>query len=145
VLGIAPLQRGDDVADVDASAQHVILMAGTRLDPGHDTPLLIPRLGRVARLGKATQHLGLALGSPHPDIIGDRLDKAVEHDIAGEPKNGVNAVVLAPRHRLLTAVMAALGPVPANASDQAAEKLALHPTGSCRDARSHNRRPVSVS
>jgi hypothetical protein len=33
----------------------------------------------VARLGKATQHLGFALGSPHPDIIGDRLDKARGH------------------------------------------------------------------
>ena len=42
VLGIVPPQRGDDVADVDASAQHVILVAGARLDPGHDTPLLIP-------------------------------------------------------------------------------------------------------
>jgi len=122
VLGIAPLQRGDDVANVDASAQHVILVAGTRLDPGHDTPLLIPRLGRVAFLGKATQHLGLALRSPHPDIIGNRLDKTIEHNIAGEPKNVVDAVVLAPRHRLRAAVVAiaaqddvGLGPVPANA------------------------------
>ena len=42
VLGIAPLQRGDDVADVDASAQHVILVASARLDPGHDPPLFCP-------------------------------------------------------------------------------------------------------
>ena len=59
VFGIAALQRGDDVADIDASAQHVIGVAGAGLDPGYDPPLLVPRLGRVARLGKAAQNLGL--------------------------------------------------------------------------------------
>ena len=40
VLGIALLQRGDDVADVDASAQHVVGVAGAGLDPRHNQALL---------------------------------------------------------------------------------------------------------
>ena len=131
VLGIALLQRGDDVADVDASAQHVVGVAGAGLDPRHDAPLSVPRPGRVAGLGKAAQNLCLALGPTHPDIVGSRIDEAIEHDIAGEPKNVFDTVVLAPRHRFRAAVMAVatdgdvgLGPVPADTSDQAAEKLA---------------------
>ena len=42
VFGIAALQRGDDIADIDASAQHVIGVAGAGLDPGHYPPLLVP-------------------------------------------------------------------------------------------------------
>ena len=61
---------------------------------------------RSGFLGKAAQHLGLALGAAHPDIIGGRLDQAVEHDIAGEPKNAGDAIALAPRHRLVAAIMA---------------------------------------
>jgi hypothetical protein len=59
VSGIAALQRGDDLADIDTSARHVIGAAGAGLDPGHHPPPLVPRLGRVARLGKATQNLSL--------------------------------------------------------------------------------------
>ena len=105
VSGIAALQRGDDVADIDTSAQHVIGVAGAGLDPGHHPPLLVPRLGRVARLGKATQNLSLVHGTAHPDIVGGGFDQAVEHNIAGEPKNVVDAVVLAPRHRLFVAAV----------------------------------------
>ena len=83
-----------NVADIDASAQHVIGVAGAGLDPGYHPPPLVPRFGRVAGLGKAAQHLGLALGAAHPDIIGGRLDQAVEHDIAGEPKNVGDAIAL---------------------------------------------------
>src|SRR5208283_1866269 len=134
VLGIVVLQGGDDVADIDASAQHVVGVAGAGLDPGHDPPLLVPRLGGVACLGKAAQNLGLVYGPAHPDIVGGGFDQAVEHNIAGEPENVVDAVVLAPRHHLFAAVMAVatdsdagVGPVPADAPDQATEKLAdLH-------------------
>jgi hypothetical protein len=103
---LAALQRGDDVADIDASAQHVIGVAGAGLDPGRHPPLLVPRLGRVARLGKAAQNLSLVHGTAHPDIGGGGVDQAVEHNIAGEPENVVDAVVLAPPHRLFAAVMA---------------------------------------
>ena len=76
MLGITARQRGDDVADIDASAQHVIGVAGAGLDPGYDPSLLLPRLGRVARLGKTAQNLGLALGTAHPDIDGGGFDQA---------------------------------------------------------------------
>ena len=39
-------------------------------------------------------------------LFGGGFDQAVEHNIAGEPENVVDAVVLAPRHRLFAAVMA---------------------------------------
>ena len=130
MLGITVRQRSDDVADIDASAQHVILVAGAGLDPGHDPPLLVPRFGCVTRLGKAAQNCGLALGPAHPDIMAGTLNKAVEHDIAGEPEYVIDIVVFAPRHRLFAAVMAVaadgdagVGPVAADAPDQAAEKL----------------------
>jgi hypothetical protein len=86
------LQRGDDVADIDASAQHVIGVTGAGLDPGHDPPLLVPRLGRVTRLGKAAHKLSLVHGTAHPDIVGGGFDQAVEHNIAGEPENGIIAI-----------------------------------------------------
>src|SRR4029079_14142312 len=94
-------------------------------------PLLVPRLGRVTRLGKAAQNLSLVHGPAHPDIVGGGVDPAVEHNIAGGPENVVDAVVLAPRHRLFATVMAVatdsdvgVGPVSADAPDQAAEQLA---------------------
>src|SRR5437588_509865 len=99
-LAIAAWEGGDEVADTDASAQDVIGVAGTGLARGHHPPLLVPRFGRVARLGKAAQNLSLVHGTAHPDIIGGGVDQAVEHNIAGEPENVVDAVVLAPGHRL---------------------------------------------
>ena len=52
------------------------------------------------------------------------FDQAVEHNIAGEPKNVVDAVGLTPRHRLFAAVMAvaadadvSVGPASAHASN----------------------------
>jgi hypothetical protein len=148
MLGIALLQRGDDVSDVDASAQHVVRMTGAGLDPGHDPPLLAPRFGCIARLGKATQNLGLVQSAAHPDIIGNRLDQRVEHDIAGQTENVVDTVVFAPRHRLVSAVVsvtanadAGVGPVPADAPDQATEELAnLHTRGRLARPQDYNDR-----
>jgi hypothetical protein len=100
VFGIAALQRGDDVADIDASAQHVIGVAGAGLDPGHHPPLLVPRLGRVARLGKAAQNRSLVHGTAHPDIVGGSFDQAVEHNIAGT--NRALIATLAQDMRLVT-------------------------------------------
>jgi hypothetical protein len=76
----------------------------------------------------------LVQGTAHPDIIGGGFDQAIERDIAGQPKNVIDAVVFAPRHRLLATIMAiaahsdaSVRPVPADAADQAAEQLAnLH-------------------
>jgi hypothetical protein len=129
-------------------------VAGAGLDPRHHAPLPVPGLGRVAGLGKTTQNLGLALGPAHPDIVGGRLDQAVEHDIAGEPENVVDTVGLAPRHRFRAAVMAITAqgdvgrrPVPADVSDQAAEKLAdlLARRGLAGTQYHRHRRPVAVS
>src|SRR5262249_59152642 len=107
--------------------EHVVFVTGARFDPSHHPSLLVPRLGRVARLRKATQNLGLVQGTAHPDIIGGGFDQAIEHDIAGQPKNVIDAVVFAPRHRLLATIMAiaahsdaSVRPVPADAADQAA-------------------------
>src|SRR2546425_2745988 len=138
-----PLERGDDVADVNATAQHVVGVAGAGFNPGHDPPLFVPRLGRVVGLGKTAQHPVLVHGTADPDIIGGRFDQSIEYDIAGKAENVVHAVVLAPRHCLLSAVMAVtangdvgLGPVSVDASNQAAEKACAPPCplGSCRGA-----------
>jgi hypothetical protein len=55
----------------------------------HNPPLLVPRLGRVARLGKARR---TSAWSRHgaPDIVGGDFDQAVEHNIAGEAENVVD-------------------------------------------------------
>src|SRR6202040_2659140 len=126
---------GSDICEFESShpSQPVRSLLFDFLDPARPAAL-VPLLGRVARLGKAAQNLSLVHGTAHPDIVGGGVDQAVEHNIAGEPENVVDAVVLAPRHPLFAAVMAVAadgdvgaGPVPADAPDQAAEKLAnLH-------------------
>ena len=97
--------------------------------------------------------------SVDPSIRGSRLnadhpEKGVlfARQFTGEPKNVVNAVIHAPRHYLLAAVMAiaaeddvGLGPVPANASNQAAEKLAhLRTRRGLAGTQDHHNRPASV-
>ena len=69
-------------------------VAGAGLDPGHDPSLLVPRLGRVTRHGKAAHNLNLVHGTAHPDIVGGGADQAVEHNIAGEPEKLVEARVI---------------------------------------------------
>src|SRR5438132_7504867 len=98
------------------------IRATTRRSLFHD-------LAGVVGLGKTAQHPVLVHGTADPDIIGGRFDQSIEYDIAGKAKNVVHAVVLAPRHCLLSAVMAVtansegmLGPV--DACNQAAEKPA---------------------
>ena len=129
--------------DLNFAAPHAgLALASMR---GHDPPLLVPGLGRITRLGKAAQNLSLVHGPAHPDIVGGGVDQAVEHNIAGEPKNVVDAVVLAPRHRLFAAVMAVaadadvgVGPVSADAPDQATEQLAnLHARWSLARTQKH--------
>ena len=61
MLGITVRQRSDDVADIDASAQHVILVAGAGLDPGHDPPLS----GLLAK--PEIEHVDVI--EIHPDIL----------------------------------------------------------------------------
>src|SRR5438132_8259307 len=76
------------------------IRATTRRSLFHD-------LAGVVGLGKTAQHLVLVHGTADPDIIGGRFDQSIEYDIAGKAENVVHAVVLAPRHCLLSAVMAA--------------------------------------
>src|SRR5262249_22562214 len=148
MLGIAVPQRGDEVANINASSQHVVFVTGARFDPSHHPSLLVPRLGRVARLPKATQNLGLVQGPAQPAIIGSGFDQAIERDIAGQPKTVIDAVVFAPRHRLLATIMAiaarsdaSVRPVPADAADQAAEQLAnLHPRWRLAGPQDHDNR-----
>jgi hypothetical protein len=76
------------------------------------------------------------------------FDQSIEYDIAGKAENVIHAVVLAPRHCFLSAVMAVtangdvgLGPVSVDASNQAAEKLAhLLARWGLAGAQDHNNR-----
>ena len=51
-------------------------------------------------------HFPMLFGAASPDMVGLRLDHAVEHGIAGKAKDIVDAVGLAAAHRFLAAVVA---------------------------------------
>jgi hypothetical protein len=58
------------------------------------------------------------------NVVGDLIDRTVEHGVAGQAKNEVDPVHVAPLHDLGAAVMAvapdcdlSLRPVPADAAD----------------------------
>jgi len=80
---------GHDVADVQSVA--------ARLDARADAPLAFPGFGAVACLGVAPHQRCLALGVAHPHIVGDLLDLPIQHVVAAEAEDIVNAVGLAPR------------------------------------------------
>ena len=114
----------------------------------------VPGLGRVAGFGEAAQAGLLVERAAGADVVGGFIDQPVEHGVAGQAKDEVDAVLLAPVHRLGAAVMAVAadgdagrGPVPADAADETAQMAAhLHARGRLAGTQQHrDRRLVAVS
>src|SRR5271165_4359056 len=89
-----------------------------------------------------------ALGTPHPHVVGNRLHHLVEHGVAGQTEDIVQAVGLAPCHHLAAAVVAVatdrdarVGPMaadpPHHAPQMAADLLAARCLA--RTEHNHNR------
>ena len=91
-------ERGDDVARVEA--------AGRRLEPGNDPARAVPRSGGVIEAGEAAHLVGAGLSVAQLDVVGGLVGEGVQHRIPRQAEDVVDAVVLAPRHRLGPAVMA---------------------------------------
>ena len=113
-------ERGDDVARVEA--------AGRRLQPGDHAARAVPRAGGVGEVGEAADLVATGFGVARPDLLAGLAGKGVQHRIAGQAEDIVDAVVLAPRHRLGPAVVAVAPegepgarPVPADAPRQMLE------------------------
>ena len=114
-------ERGDDVAGVEA--------ARGGLQPGDDPAFAVPRTGGVVEGGEAPHLFGAGLGAAHLEVVGDAVCEAVQHGIARQAEDVVDAVLLAPRHGLGPAVVAVspegepgARPVPADAAHQVLEE-----------------------
>ncbi|MDE0275523.1 MAG: hypothetical protein OYH76_06480 [Defluviicoccus sp.] len=110
-------ERGDDVARVEA--------ARGGLEPGDDPAQAVPRAGGVIELGEAADLVGIGLGVARPDGGGGLVGEGVQHRIPHQAEDVVDAVVLAPCHRLGPAVVTVAPegqpgarPVPADAAGQ---------------------------
>jgi hypothetical protein len=57
--------------------------------------------------------LVLALGAARAEIVGDDADLAMQHVVPGEPKDGIDAVRLAPVHRLGAGIVGVAAPTQA--------------------------------
>ena len=120
MAGVAA-ERGDDVAGVEA--------ARGGLQPGDDPAFAVPRTGGVVEGGEAPHLFGAGLGAAHLEVVGDAVCEAVQHGIARQAEDVVDAVLLAPRHGLGPAVVAVspegepgARPVPADAAHQVLEE-----------------------
>src|ERR1039457_48963 len=91
-LGRADIEAGDDEADVEAELR--------RLNTGDGASFAIPGLCLVAGLGIAAQNSQVPDGASRPDVVGDLVDFSGERLGARQAEDVVDAVVLAPRHRL---------------------------------------------
>src|SRR6202142_2609676 len=96
-LGRADTQAGDDEADVETEHR--------RLNTGDGAPFAIPGLCLVARLGIAAQNRQGLDGAPRADVVSDLLDFSGQRLGTGQTEDVVDAVVLAPRHRLRPSIM----------------------------------------
>src|SRR3954453_15226793 len=96
-FGAAARDVGHDVADVQSVA--------ACLDTRAHAPLAFPGFGAIAGLGVAPHQRCLALGVAHPHIVCGLLDLPIQHLVAAETKDIINAVGLTPRHGLLASVM----------------------------------------
>src|SRR5665647_1732014 len=96
-LGRADIEAGDDEADVEAELR--------RLDTGDGAPFAIPGLCLVARLGIAAQNRQVLDGASGADVVSDLVDFSGERLGARQTEDVVDAVVLAPRHRLRPGIM----------------------------------------
>ena len=83
-------------------------------------------------------------------MVGDFLDHPVEDNVAGQPKDEVDPILVAPLHDLRAAVMAiaadgdpGLWPVPADATDETAQVTThLDARGRLARAQQHGDRPA---
>jgi hypothetical protein len=96
-LGRAGIEAGDDEADVEAEHR--------RLNTGDGAPFAIPGLRPVARLVIAAQNSQVLDGASGADVVGDLVDFSGERLGAGQTEDVVDAVVLAPRHRLRPSIV----------------------------------------
>src|SRR5258707_12961632 len=104
-------ERRDDIARIEAS--------GGGLETRHDAARRGPAFGGVAELGPSSALVLFALGAAHAEIVGEDADLRMQHVVAGEPEDVIDAVRLAPSHRLGTGIVAiatpadaGLGPMP---------------------------------
>src|ERR1035438_3283330 len=96
-LGRADIEAGDDEADVEAEHR--------RLNTGDGAPFAIPGLCLVAGLGIAAQNRQVLDGAARADVGGDLVDFSGEWLGTGQTEDVVDAVVLAPRHRLRPSIV----------------------------------------
>ena len=96
--------------------------------------------GGVVEGGEAPHLFGAGLGAAHLEVVGDAVCEAVQHGIARQAEDVVDAVLLAPRHGLGPAVVAVspegepgARPVPADAAHQVLEE------GACTTSRAIGR------
>ena len=111
-------------ADVEAELR--------RLNTGDGSPFVIPGLGLVACLGIAAQNSQVLDGASRADIVGNLVDFSDERPGTGQTEDVVDAVVLAPRHRLRPSIVpvaternSRLAPSRADVSNQAS-KMGTH-------------------
>src|ERR1700694_6014245 len=91
-LGRADIEAGDDEADVEAERG--------RLNTGDGTPFAIPGVCLVAGLVIAAQNSQVLDGASRADVVSGLVGFSGERLGTGQTEDVVDAVVLAPRHRL---------------------------------------------
>src|ERR1700720_4136984 len=123
MLGRPGLDAGHDEADVEA--------LGGGLDPSAGAAVGVPGFRLVAGLGKAAQARLLVERATGANVVGCLIDQPVEHGVARQTEDEVDAILVAPLHDLRAAVMtvAADGdarrrPVLSYAADQPAQVTA---------------------
>ena len=80
------MSEGDDVARVEAARRG--------LQPGDDAAFAVPGSGGVIEAGEAAHPLRAGLGAAHLEIVGGLVGEAVQHRIAGQAEDVVDAVCL---------------------------------------------------
>src|SRR5712671_8091650 len=96
-FGRADIEARDDEADVEAELG--------RLNTGDGAPFAIPGLCLVAGLGIAAQNSQVIDGASRADVVGDLVDFSGERLGTGQTEDVVDAVVLAPTHRLRPSIV----------------------------------------
>src|SRR5215216_741072 len=92
---------------------------------------IMPGFRLVACLGEAAQAGLLVERAAGANVVGRRIDQPVEHGVAGQTEDEVDAILVAPLHDLRAAVMtvaadgdAGLRPVLSYSADQPAQVTA---------------------
>src|ERR1019366_1832366 len=120
-------QRSDDVANVEAEHR--------RLNPSDHAALSPPALGAIVQPLPGAPLLGTSYRTSHTQFIGVWPHHVMEHRVAAEPEDVVDAIGFAPRHCFQPAVVAVAtdedahpGPMLPNVRDDMLKDRAhLHP------------------